>query len=82
MGTAGHEDVFVPFCYLRHRYGVAIYRDGERAERGEATLDEAAATLAVSQSTTRVSSPRALFRRANIAKARLGSFGKPTYTAS
>jgi DNA invertase Pin-like site-specific DNA recombinase len=27
-------------CSLRHHYDIAIYRDGERAERGEATLDE------------------------------------------
>ena len=40
-------------CSLRHQYGIAIYRDGERAERGEATLDEAAAALTVSQSTIR-----------------------------
>ena len=40
-------------CSLRHHYDIAIYRDGERAERGEATLDEAAAALAVSQSTIR-----------------------------
>jgi DNA invertase Pin-like site-specific DNA recombinase len=40
-------------CSLRHQYGVAIYRDGERAERGEATLDEAASTLTVSTSTIR-----------------------------
>jgi excisionase family DNA binding protein len=40
-------------CSLRHQYDIAIYRDGERAERGEATLDEAAAALAVSTSTIR-----------------------------
>jgi DNA invertase Pin-like site-specific DNA recombinase len=40
-------------CSLRHQYDIAIYRDGERAERGEATLDEAASTLAVSTSTIR-----------------------------
>src|SRR5947209_1369479 len=40
-------------CSLRHHYDIAIYRDGERAERGEATLDEAAPALAVSQSTIR-----------------------------
>jgi len=40
-------------CSLRHQYGIAIYRDGERAERGEATLDEAAAALTISQSTIR-----------------------------
>ena len=40
-------------CSLRHQYGIAIYRDGERADRGEATLDEAAAALALSKSTIR-----------------------------
>ncbi|MGI9485600.1 MAG: helix-turn-helix domain-containing protein [Geminicoccaceae bacterium] len=40
-------------CSLRHQYDIAIYRDGERVERGEATLDEAASTLAVSTSTIR-----------------------------
>jgi excisionase family DNA binding protein len=40
-------------CSLRRQYDIANYRDGERSERGEATLDEAAAFLAVSQSTVR-----------------------------
>ena len=40
-------------CSLRRQYGIALYRDGERADRGEATLDEAAAALAVSTSTIR-----------------------------
>jgi excisionase family DNA binding protein len=40
-------------CSLRRQYDIAIYRHGERAERGEATLDEAAAALALSQSTIR-----------------------------
>jgi len=40
-------------CSLRRQYEIAIYREGERAERGEATLDEAAAVLAVSKSTIR-----------------------------
>ena len=40
-------------CSLRHQYDIAVYRDGERADRGEATLDEAAAALAVSTSTIR-----------------------------
>jgi excisionase family DNA binding protein len=38
---------------LRHHRGIAIYREGERAERGEATLDEAAEALAVSSATVR-----------------------------
>ncbi len=40
-------------CSLRGSHGIATYVDGERAERGEVTLDEAAATLAVSPSTVR-----------------------------
>jgi len=40
-------------CSLRHYNGIAPYREGERAERGEATLDEAAGALAVSTSTIR-----------------------------
>jgi len=40
-------------CSLRRQYEIAIYRDGERAERGEATLDEAAAALELSKSTIR-----------------------------
>jgi excisionase family DNA binding protein len=38
---------------LRNDNAIAVYREGERAERGEATLDEAAKTLAVSPSTVR-----------------------------
>jgi len=38
---------------LRNHNAIATYRDGERRERGEATLDEAAATLCVSTSTVR-----------------------------
>jgi excisionase family DNA binding protein len=40
-------------CSLRHQYDIAVYRDGERADRGETTIDEAAAVLAVSTSTIR-----------------------------
>jgi DNA invertase Pin-like site-specific DNA recombinase len=40
-------------CTLRSQQKIAIYREGERAERGEATLDEAAVALAVSPSTIR-----------------------------
>jgi hypothetical protein len=40
-------------CSLRRQYDIAIYREGERAERGEATLDEAMAALAVSRTTVR-----------------------------
>jgi excisionase family DNA binding protein len=40
-------------CSVRRQYGVAVYRHGERADRGEMTLDEAAAALALSTSTIR-----------------------------
>jgi hypothetical protein len=40
-------------CSLRRQYDIAIYREGERAERGEATLDEAVTVLAVSRTTVR-----------------------------
>src|SRR6185312_15663517 len=38
-------------CALRNTHGIPIYRDGERVERGEATLDEAADVLKVSRAT-------------------------------
>jgi DNA invertase Pin-like site-specific DNA recombinase len=38
-------------CSLRSHNEIATYREGERRERGEVTLDEAAAALAVSPST-------------------------------
>jgi excisionase family DNA binding protein len=40
-------------CSLRHDHKIAPYREGERADRGEVTINEAAATLAVSPSTIR-----------------------------
>jgi len=40
-------------CSLRRQYNIGIYREGERAERGEATLEEAAAALALSTTTIR-----------------------------
>jgi excisionase family DNA binding protein len=40
-------------CSLRHQYDIATYREGERIERGEVTLEEAAAVLALSTTTTR-----------------------------
>jgi excisionase family DNA binding protein len=36
---------------LRHSHQIAPYREGERAERGEVTIEEAAAALSVSPST-------------------------------
>jgi len=38
---------------LRHHRHIPPYRPGERAERGEVTLEEAAAVLAVSEATVR-----------------------------
>jgi excisionase family DNA binding protein len=38
-------------CGLRNRMGVPVYREGERTERGELTLDETAAVLKVSSMT-------------------------------
>ncbi len=38
---------------LRHNQDIAPYREGERSERGEVTVNEAAAALAVSPSTIR-----------------------------
>jgi excisionase family DNA binding protein len=40
-------------CAIRRQKSIAIYRPGEREERGELTLDEAAAELKVSSSTVR-----------------------------
>jgi len=38
-------------CTFRNQHAIAVYRDGERTERGELTLDEAAASLGVSAMT-------------------------------
>jgi excisionase family DNA binding protein len=38
-------------CSLRNTHGIPVYRDGERAEPGESTLDEAAEALKVSRAT-------------------------------
>lgn len=40
-------------CSLRRQYDILIYREGERAERGEATLEEAAVALSLSATTIR-----------------------------
>jgi excisionase family DNA binding protein len=40
-------------CSLRHQYDIAIHRDGEHADRREATIEEAATVLALSKSTIR-----------------------------
>jgi len=38
-------------CAIRKGHGIAVYREGERQERGELTVDEAAATLDVTHTT-------------------------------
>ena len=38
-------------CTFRNQHDIAVYRDGERADRGELTLEEAAASLGVSPMT-------------------------------
>jgi excisionase family DNA binding protein len=40
-------------CFLRNHRKIPPYREGERAERGEVTLEEAAAHLKVSEATVR-----------------------------
>ena len=40
-------------CMLRNHRSIPPYREGERAERGEVTLEEAAAVLKVSEATVR-----------------------------
>jgi excisionase family DNA binding protein len=40
-------------CSLRNHNAIPTYREGERQERGEVTLDEAAAALSISPSTVR-----------------------------
>jgi excisionase family DNA binding protein len=40
-------------CSLRNHHGVEAYREGERLERGEVTLDEAATALSISARTVR-----------------------------
>ena len=49
----GHSWTRGSVCSLRHQNDIAIHRPGERAERGEATINEAAAIPDVSTSTVR-----------------------------
>jgi len=69
-------------CSLRHQYDIAIYRDGEHADRGEATIEEAATVLALSPTTIRrlivdgILLATQHFWRRNTAKARPGSFAE------
>ena len=51
--THGHSWTRGSVCSLRHNNDIAIHRPGERADRGEATINEAAAILEVSTSTVR-----------------------------
>ena len=63
---------------LRNDHDIAVYREGERVERGEATLDEAAEMLTVSPATIRrlIGEGRP-FRQTNPAKVRLGLSKRP-----
>lgn len=47
----GHTWTAARVCSLRNNHGIAAYREGERQERGELTVDEAAATLHVTPTT-------------------------------
>jgi hypothetical protein len=49
----GNSRTRMRVCSLRHNQDIAPYHEGERGERGEATVNEAAAALAVSPSTIR-----------------------------
>ena len=49
----GHSWTRGSVCSLRHQNDVAIHRPGERAERGEATINEAAVVLDISTTTVR-----------------------------
>jgi hypothetical protein len=49
----GHSWTRTRVASLRKDHNIAVYREGERAERGEVTLDEAAEALAVSPATVR-----------------------------
>jgi excisionase family DNA binding protein len=49
----GHLWTRTRVASLRKDHNIAVYREGERAERGEVTLDEAAEVLAVKQATVR-----------------------------
>src|SRR5262245_13599520 len=49
--SRGHSWTRNRVCSLRHDYKIAPYREGERAELGEVTVNEAGAVLAVSSST-------------------------------
>jgi len=47
----GHTWTEARVCSFRHDHGIAVYREGEREERGETTLEQAAQILGVSEMT-------------------------------
>jgi excisionase family DNA binding protein len=47
----GHTWTETRVCSFRHDHAIAVYRDGEREERGEITLEQAARALGVSEMT-------------------------------
>ena len=49
----GHGWTQSRVCSLRNHHQIDVYREGERQERGEMTLDEAAEVLAISASSVR-----------------------------
>ncbi len=49
----GHGWAQSRVCSLRNHHQIDVYREGERQERGEMTLDEAAEVLAISASSVR-----------------------------
>jgi excisionase family DNA binding protein len=49
----GHTWTEARVCALRHDHGIAAYREGERIERGELTLEETAKELGVCTMTVR-----------------------------
>lgn len=51
MTGYGHAWTQQRVCNFRHHYEIAVYRDGEWAERGETTLEEAAKIVGVSSMT-------------------------------
>ena len=62
---AGHDH---GSAVLRNHRGIAPYRDGERSERGEVTLEEAAGVLKVSEATVRRLIKRPCCRRHQLCK--------------
>jgi hypothetical protein len=68
-------------AYLRGHNEIAVYREGERAQRGEATLDEAVEALSVSPAMVRrLIADGVLSASRHCAKARLTSSRRPTFS--